>query len=405
LSGLRLDIDLAKIGDNARVLVDRAAESGVTITAVTKALLGDPQLARVLVAAGVDGLGDSRIENIERMRHAYVKAPMLLIRSAMPSQVDRIVRSDVTSINTEFEVLTALATAARRCGRVHDVMVMVELGDLRDGVMPADLHGVVRHIMRLPTLRLTGIAANLACRSGTAPTDANMGRLSRLVDTVESTFGIAIRIVSGGNSANVGWLATTSKLGRINNLRLGESILLGRNPLDRSAIAGLHTDAVTLSAEVIESRRKPTRSWGVAGQNAFGAASAGGASQHEVGPAIWQTIVAAGRQDIDPDDLRSPAGVTVLAASSDHLVVGTDARVVPGDEIRFEPGYSAVLRAMTSPFVEKVVRERQGDRPIVAVSSRRPRPASAPSPSDRTPNLTVVPRPTPEARRRARLEM
>lgn len=389
MSGLRLDIDLDKVGDNARHLVDRAAARGVSITAVTKALLGDPRLARALVAAGVATLGDSRIENIERMRHAHVNSPMLLIRSPMPSQVDRIVRSDTTSCNTELDVLAALATAARVCGRVHDVMVMVELGDLREGVMPEELHDTVRHILRLPTLRLSGIGTNLACRSGVEPSDENMGELSRLVDTVESTFDVAVDTVSGGNSANIGWLTSTHDLGRINNLRLGESILLGRDPIDRQPIAGLHTDAITLVGEVIESKLKPTRPWGRASQNAFGETLVDPHTIPDRGK-IWQTIVAAGRQDTDPLDIRGPAGVTVLGASSDHLVLETRAAMKPGDEVGFEPGYSALLRSMTSPFVDKEVRRERGDRPTIAVSSRREAGRDAES-HRRTTNLRIVP--------------
>ncbi len=389
MNGLRLDVDLDKIGDNAKLLVDRATDRGVSVTAVTKALLGEPRLANVLVGAGVVALGDSRVENIERMRHSHVTAPMVLLRSPMPSQVDRVVRSNTTSVNTELEVLTALAAAARLCGRVHEVMVMVELGDLRDGVMPDDLHDTVRHILRLPALRLVGIGANLACRHGIAPTDQNMGELSQLVDAVESKFGTEIRTVSGGNSANLDWMTNAADLGRINNLRLGESILLGREPLHRARVAGLHTDAVTVVCEVIESRRKPTQPWGRSGQTAFGTA----AEPPEDRGVIWQTIVAAGRQDIDSDDLLGPPGVKVLAASSDHLVLETATRMVPGEEIRFEPGYSALLRSMTSPFVVKNFGERRGNQSIVAVSSRRSE-AGAPQPPARQPTLTIVPRPT-----------
>ncbi len=392
MSGLRLDIDLDKIGDNARHLVEQGAARGISITGVTKALLGDARLANTLVAAGVVALGDSRIENIERMRQAHINSPMLLIRSPMPSQIDRIVRSDTASVNTEVGVLAALATAARVCGRVHDVMIMVELGDLRDGVLPTELHDVVRHVLRLPTLRLRGIGTNLACRSGVEPSDQNMGELSHLVDTVERTFGIEIHTVSGGNSANLGWLTNTEHLGRINNLRIGESILLGRDPLHRQPIVGLHTDAIALVAEVIESKRKPTRPWGHAGQHAFSTTDDRPHETVDRGE-IWQTIVAAGRQDIDADDMQGPAGTMLLAASSDHLILETSSRMAPGDEVRFEPGYSALLRSMTSPFVSKNLSEERGIRPIIAVSSRQRSRVGGPSPeASRGAKLTIVPR-------------
>lgn len=349
MTGLRLEIDLEKIGHNARVLVDRAADRNISVTAVTKAMLGSADLARVLGAAGASALGDSRVDNIERMRAAGIGQPMVLLRCPMPSQIDRVVATGAMSVNTEIEALWALASAARGSGRVHDVMLMVELGDLREGMMPSQLHETVRQVLGLPSLRLRGVGANLACRNGIEPSADNMAALSDMVDSVEAGFGIEIDVVSGGNSANITWALGASNTGRINNLRLGESILLGREPLHRRAVPGLHTDAFTLVAEVIESNRKPTRPWGSTGQNSFGERPI-----VEDRGDIWQTILALGRQDCDHEDLTAPSGATVLAASSDHLVLETPDRMPPGAEVRLEPGYSALLRAMTSPFVAKV---------------------------------------------------
>ncbi|MGF1598864.1 MAG: alanine/ornithine racemase family PLP-dependent enzyme [Acidimicrobiales bacterium] len=344
MTGLRLVIDLDKIADNARQLVTRTARRGISVTAVTKAMLGAPELAGVLGAAA--GLGDSRIENIERMRHAGVDSPMLLLRSPVPSQIRRVVDADTMSVNTELDVLSALSCAARAAGRVHDVLVMVELGDLREGVMPADLDETIRHVVRLPALRLRGLGANLACRNGIEPSDENMGELTAMVESVEASFGVELDTVSGGNSANLDWALGPGDTGRVNNLRLGESILLGREPLQRRPIAGLHTDAITLVAEVIECHRKPTRPWGRAGQNSFGETP-----EIEDRGETWQVIVAMGRQDTDPGDLIPPDGLEILAASSDHLILAAAERLAPGHEIRFLPGYSALLRSMTSPFV------------------------------------------------------
>lgn len=348
MSGLRLDIDIGQIAANASILVDRCAQRGISVTAVTKAMLGAPELARAL--DGVHQLGDSRIENIERMRCAGVDSSMMLLRSPMPSQIERVVAANVTSANTETAVLTALSSAARAVGRVHDVLLMVELGDLREGVMPALLDETVRHVLRLPSIRLRGVGTNLACRSGVEPSPENMGMLSALVESVEASFGIELDIVSGGNSANLEWALGPHDTGRVNNLRLGESILLGREPLHRTPIAGLSTGAFTLVAEVIESNRKPSVPWGFTGQNSFGEQPVA-----EDQGDIWQTILAVGRQDTDMADLRAPDDVEILAASSDHLVTSTSAQMRPGAEIRFEVGYSALLRSMTSEFVAKNV--------------------------------------------------
>jgi len=349
MSAPRLEIDLGKIEHNARTLVERLARRGMSVTGVTKAALGAPEIAQAMLLAGVSGLGDSRIENIEAMRRAHVSAAMTLIRSPMLSQAKRVVTSVDVSFNTELEVIRRLSSEAGKLNRTHAVVLMVELGDLREGIMPDDLMAAVRETLSLPNIVFKGIGTNLACRSGASPDDANMGELSRLVALVEATFDISIEIVSGGNSANLEWAFSSEHTGRINNLRLGESILLGRETLDRNAIDGLHTDAITLVAEVIESKLKPTQPSGKLAQTAFGSRPAAPNRG-----SITQAILAIGRQDIDPCGLLPPYGIEILGSSSDHLITTSAIASAPvGAEMIFELDYSALLRAMTSPFVTK----------------------------------------------------
>ena len=345
MRGLRLEVDLDKIGHNTRELVDRAALRNISVTAVTKAMLGVHGFARVVSSAGACALGDSRIENIERMRSTGIDTPMLLLRSPAPSQIARVVESGAMSVNTEAAVLSQLASVARSAGRTHAVMVMVELGDLREGGMPDQVFETVRHVLKLRSLHLAGVAANFACRSGVEPTAEDMAVLSSMVESIEETFGFGISIVSGGNSANLDW-AFGSDSGRVNNLRLGESILLGREPRQRRPIPGLYTDAFLLVAEVIESQRRSAKPWGRSGQDSLGETA-----EAEDRGEIWQTILAVGQQDTDTTDLTAPSGVEILAASSDHLILRTDRQMRPGQEVRFQPGYAALVRSMTSPFV------------------------------------------------------
>lgn len=345
----RLEIDLGKIQHNARTLVERLGRRGVSVTGVTKATLGLPKVANAMLLAGVMGLSDSRIENIEAMRRSQVPARLSLMRSPMLSQAKRVVMSADVSFNTELEVIKRLSVEAGKLGRMHAVVLMVELGDLRDGIMPDDLVDAVRETLRLPNIIFKGLATNLACQNGVSPDDANMGELSRLVMLIETTFGISVEIVSGGNSANLEWAFSSKDIGRVNNLRLGESILLGREALHRNAIDGLHTDAITLVAEVIESKPKPTRPAGRLAQNAFGeypdAVDRG---------AIVQTILAIGLQDVDLDGLQPSSDIEIIGGSSDHLVVTSDnGKLTVGKELTFQLDYSALLRAMTSPFVTR----------------------------------------------------
>lgn len=347
----RLEIDLDKIHHNARTLVERLAGRGISVTGVTKASLGSFDIANALLRAGVSALGDSRLENIEAMRREHVAAPMILIRSPMLSQADRVVRQADLSFNTELVVINKLSCAAREAKRMHKVVLMVELGDLREGIMPADLKEIVRAVLRLPNIILSGIGANLACHGGVSPDAGNMSELSALADSVEGSFGLNLDLVSGGNSANLDWALSGADTGRINNLRLGESILLGCEPLHRQPIKGLYHDAITLVAEVIEAKVKPARPWGTIAQTAFGGATVVGS-----GGDISRAILAIGHQDVDPSGLHAPVGTEILGASGDHLIIHSDSiHQTVGAEIRFGLNYSALVRAMTSPFVVKVL--------------------------------------------------
>jgi predicted amino acid racemase len=67
----RLDINLDKIGHNARTLVERLGKRGISVTGVTKASLGNAEIAATLLEAGVKRLADSRIENIEALEATF----------------------------------------------------------------------------------------------------------------------------------------------------------------------------------------------------------------------------------------------------------------------------------------------------------------------------------------------
>lgn len=359
MSAPRLEIDLRKIHHNARTLVERLGKRSISVTGITKATLGSAEIAATLLEAGVKRLGDSRIENIEAMRSALSAAEMTLIRSPMLSQAKRVVMSADVSCNTEIEVIKKLSLEAQKAGRTHGVILMVELGDLREGIMPEDVTDTVRETLSLPNIDFKGIGTNLACRSGVSPDSRNMTMLSELANSIEATLGLSIDIVSGGNSANLEWALSGAEIGRINDLRLGEAILLGCETLHRQPIDGLHTDAITLCAEVIEAKVKPSKPSGIIAQTAFG----------EAPPVtdrglVTQSILAVGQQDIDPSGLQAPTGINVLGASSDHLILESDElKLSVGTEVTFQLNYSALVRAMTSPFIGKVMKPATTTQP------------------------------------------
>jgi len=349
MSTPRIEIDLGKIAHNARTLKRLYGAKGVDVIGVTKVVCGDPGIARALVDSGIDILADSRTANLQRMREAGVDAQFLLLRTPPLSQAEAVVRLADISLNSELAVVEKLSELASVAHTTHQVVLMVELGDLREGLLPRDLGRVVQRVIELDGIELAGIGTNLACFGGVTPDAENMGRLSSIADEIEERFDLTLTFVSGGNSANYSWFTSTQDVGRINNLRLGESIFLGRETLRREPIPGLFTDAFTLVAEVIEAKTKPSLPHGDICQDAFG-----NVPEFQDRGQINRVLLGIGLQDVAVSGLTPGLDIDILGASSDHIIL--DARrsgLEVGDEVTFDLNYAALLAAMTSPYVQK----------------------------------------------------
>jgi len=357
----RIEIDLRKICHNTRCLVDRLRPSRINVVGVTKGVCGHPAVAQAMLDGGAVGLADARISNVERLRNASVTAPISLIRTPMLSQVEQVVSLCDVSHNTEIAVIAALSEAASRQGTVHDVILMVEFGDGREGILPANLEVIARRVLALKGVRLKGIGANFACLNAAPPDSVAMNRISCLADAVEQSCGVLLQVVSGGNSASLPLILGAGSLGRTNCLRLGEALLLGVEPLTQTRIAGLHTDAFCLIAEVIEVHACDR-------SDRVFRPSSSSEPVAEVCLPHARVILAIGQQDVDAVDLLLPPGTNLVGATSDHLVLETrDRRMKVGDEMRFQPNYSAVLRAMSSGDI------------LVELGPDQPEPASQPN--------------------------
>ena len=346
----RVEIELDKLMHNARKLAALYGSKGIRVTAVTKGVCGSHRIARALLNSGIRSFGDSRIANIQKMRESGLDAQFILVCSPMPSEVARVVEFADMSLNTEISVIRLLADHATKRGKIHRVILMVELGDLREGILPSDVESVVKETIGMQGVKLAGVGTNLACFGGVRPTEANMRELSTIAGNLQRQYGINFEVVSGGNSANYQWFVSTPDVGLITPLRIGEAILLGRDTLTRERIPGLYTDAFTLIAEVIELKTKPSRPYGEIAQDAFGHVPVFADKGN-----VRRAILALGRQDVDVSAIKPRIKANILGASSDHLVLDVKGPGLEvGAEVGFDVGYSALLRAMISPYVEKV---------------------------------------------------
>jgi len=349
-------IDLEKIEHNARNIVGLCAEHGIAVTGVTKGVCGHPDVARAMLRGGVTSIGESRMENVARLRSAGIAGPFMLLRVPPLSRVGEVVEAVELSVNSELAVLAALSDAARRTGRLHPVIVMLDLGDLREGVWPSELPAFAREVAKLEGLRLAGLGANLTCYGGVIPTERNMAQLVQLAEQVEAELGTRLAWLSGGNSSALPMIAAGRMPARVNHVRIGEAILLGRETIERSPWPGTCQDAFLLEAEVIERKRKPSLPLGERTRDAFARTPA----SVDRGVVV-RALLDLGREDVDVEGLApQDSRLRVLGASSDYLILDVTAAgelVQVGDRLLFSLGYGALLAAMDSEYVEKRIRD------------------------------------------------
>ncbi|MDP2299276.1 MAG: alanine/ornithine racemase family PLP-dependent enzyme [Coriobacteriia bacterium] len=342
-------VDLRKVAENTRRVVD--ALGGRSVIGVTKVTCGSAEVARAMLAGGAAGIADSRLENLAGLRAAGIDVPLWLLRAPVPVLADETVRVADVSLESEVETIEALDAAAYRLGRRHSVVAMVDLGDLREGMLPDALPAFVERAEAMPNIELLGIGTSLTCYGAIVPDAENLGELVALAQSAEARIGRRL-LVSGGMSSSLGALVAGTLPGRVDSLRIGESILLGVSTVTRQPTLGLHTDAIVAYAPVIEVMRKPSAPRGTVAQDAFG----GTPTFRDRGERL-RAICAIGHQDVVPTGIKPlDSRIGVLGASSDHLVLDVeDMPAAPrvGDEIAFLPGYAATLRLFTSAYVEK----------------------------------------------------
>lgn len=346
----KIEINLQKIKENSEIMLNLCKEQGITPCAVTKVTCADIEVAKTLVQSGFKELADSRIENIKKLKDYFSdEIQTLLLRIPMISQVGDVVKYCDTSLNSEIATIKALNEASKNQNKTHKIILMVDLGDLREGILSQDIEKYQLELEKLQNVEVVGLGVNLTCYGGVIPTQENLKQLIKYKEDWEKR-GKKLSLISGGNSSSVKMLLDRSFPKGINHLRLGESLLLGRETIDRGHISGANLDAFKIVAEVVELKEKPSIPIGEIGQDAFG-----NTPEFEDRGIHKRAIVALGRQDIDLNIEPLDDRIDLLGASSDHLIL--DVTKAPelevGHKIEFLPSYGTLLQAMTSPYIKK----------------------------------------------------
>lgn len=352
----KLKVNLSKLEHNTRVMKDRLSENGIeTLAAVTKVFCGEPSIAKAFVAGGTDILADSRIQNLEKLKDFSL--PKMLLRIPMLSEIDQVIKYADISLNSEETTLKALNDSAKKAQTTHKVILMADLGDLREGFFKEeDFYHAVDLVMGLDNLELYGVGVNLTCYGAVIPKMDILNKLLEYRDGIKEKFNHDIEIVSGGNSSSV-YLLGKEDLTGINNLRLGEALVLGTESAYGEKLEGLSYDAWTFQAQIVELKEKPS----VPTAEELGVDAFGHKPTFVDRGVRKRAIIAVGKQDLDIDTITpKDQDIIILGGSSDHTILDvTDTKneYKVGDIVEFDVKYGAILSLTTSEYIKKEIIE------------------------------------------------
>ena len=352
--GTTLTIDTKALLQNLRTIKELADKNGVSLSVVTKGLVGHEGLVKLLVENGAGSICEAHVRNLKKWDG--LPAEKWLIRSPLISETDDVVRYADVSLVSEKSVLEALSAAAVRQGRVHKAVIMLELGELREGCMPEELLPLCRACLDLKGLELHGIGTHLSSINEIVPDEQNMAALTKAFAAIEEKLGVKPSVISGGSSSAVKLLEEGSLPAGINHLRIGEAILLGNIVCYDIPYKDARTDVFTLSAEVIEVKEKPSLPWG--------SRAPGFMPENEDLAYIdrgyrRRALVAVGKQDVFSKYLVPlDPSIEIIGDTSDCFIADiTDCeqKYKPGDTLSFRLKYNGLVSAMASDYVEKIL--------------------------------------------------
>lgn len=348
----RIVVNVKHMAYNAKKIKELAPE-GMHFTLVAKVLHGQTEILEpVLKQAEITEIADAYVRNLK----AYHALPVTkwLIRVPMLCELSDVVTYVDVCFQSELVTIRALNEEARKQGKRKKIVLVYELGDIREGCLREELFALVRECLSLSNIEVYGLAANLSCFGGVIHTVENMTEIRDLACEIETKFHIKLQAVSCLNSSAMDLVMERAIPEGINYLRMGEAIWCGYNPSYDKPIEGFYQDTVTLQAQIVEIKNKSSVPRGILSMD-----SSGHTPEFLDKGVRTRALLAIGKQDIDigallPHDTQ----VEVLGGCSDYTVLditNCDREYKVGDVMEFTLRYFSVLRAMSSDFVEKVI--------------------------------------------------
>ena len=350
-----IELDRKKLKSNFKFLDDRFKKRNIDWGIVVKLLCGNKLFIQEVLDLGIREIHDSRISNLVAVKEldkdvqtVYIKPP------AKRSIADVITYADV-SFNTEYYTIKLLSEEAVRQNKEHKIIIMIELGDLREGVMGEEFVGFYREVFKLPNINVVGIGANLNCMYGVMPSEDKYVQLSLYKELIKAYFKVEIQWISGGTSVVLPMLYKNQLPPGVNHFRIGEALFFGLNIEEQSTFEGMYDDVLKLRAEIIELTEKPMLPVGRLAENPSGETLEIDESLY--GKTSLRAIIDIGLLDISPDYLiPDDKDIQVVGASSDMLILNLEhatKNYKVGDLVNFKLKYMGALGIMNSDYIEK----------------------------------------------------
>ncbi|MBW3518667.1 alanine racemase [Flavobacterium sp. NKUCC04_CG] len=352
-----ITLNTQKLKDNFRTLDSVFQSKNIEWAIVAKLLCGNELYLEKLLELNPKQICDSRASNLQMVKKINPNVETIYIKPPPKRSIDKIVKYANISFNTELETIKLLSKAAVKQNVLHKVVIMVELGELREGILGDSLISFYEQVFELPHIEIIGIGTNLTCMYGVLPNADKLIQLSLYKQILEIKFDREIKFLSGGASVTIPLILNGSLPVSINHFRVGESLYLGTNVYDNTLIDNMHYDVFKLYAEVIELHEKPMIPSGEMGLNLLGDKTEFDSSLE--GSINYRAIIDLGLLDIEIDHITpADSNMKIVGASSDMIVIDLDQnqhKVKVGDLIPFKMNYMGILRIMNSDYVEKKI--------------------------------------------------
>lgn len=350
-----IELDQEKLNHNFEFLKEMFGKNNIQWGVVSKLLCGNKAYLKVLLDMGVDEVHDSRISNLRAIKQINPEVQTVYIKPPPRRSLRSLVRYADVSFNTDYDTIRAISDEAVRQDTKHKIIIMIEMGDLREGVMGDLVVDFYASVFKLPNIEIIGIGANLNCLNGVMPSHDKLIQLSLYKQLIEATFKRKIPWVTGGSSITIPLLMKKMLPQGINHFRIGETLYFGNNLVTEKTIKGMKKDAFTLYAEIVELLEKPKVPIGELGTNLAGEEYE--INERDYGKTSYRALIDVGLLDVEPKHLFPiKKGLEVTGASSDMLAIDLGSnrmKLKSGDLVGFHLDYMGVLSILNSNYIEK----------------------------------------------------